>query len=49
LRLHGFDGSSLKVNDLLLAVDEKGQPMRNNSGDPVVIICNFELIWKIAE
>ena len=49
LRLHGFDGSSLKVNDLLLAIDDKGKPMRNNSGEPAVIICNFELIWKISE
>jgi hypothetical protein len=49
LRLHGFDGSSLRINDLLLAIDEKGQPMRNSSGEPVAIICNFELIWKIAE
>jgi hypothetical protein len=49
LRLHGFDGSSLKVNDLLLAIDDKGQIMRSNSGEPVVIICNFELIWKISE
>ena len=49
LKLHGFDGSSLRVNDLLLAIDDKQQIMKNNSGEPVVIICNFELIWKISE
>jgi len=48
LKLHGFDGSSLRVNDLLLAIDDKQQIMKNNSGEPVVIICNFELIWKIS-
>jgi len=49
LKLHGFDGTSLKVNDLLLAIDDKQQIMENSSGDPVVIICNFELIWKMSE
>lgn len=45
----GYDGSLLKANDLLLAVDEKGQIMKDPSGEPDVIICNFEVIWKIAE
>jgi hypothetical protein len=49
LKLHDFDGSSLRVNDLLLAIDDKQQIMKNNSGEPVVIICNLELIWKISE
>ena len=49
LKQNGFDGSSLRANDLLLAVDDKKEIMRSNSGDPVVIICNFELIWKISE
>ena len=47
LHVHGFDGSSLKDNDLLLAVDDNGKIMKNRSGEPQVIICNFELIWKI--
>ncbi|MCL5022960.1 MAG: hypothetical protein M1497_06300 [Nitrospirae bacterium] len=44
---HGFDGSSLRPNDLLLAIDDTGETMKNASGEPEVIICNFELIWKI--
>ena len=45
----GYDGSLLKANDLLLAVDSKGEPMKDPSGEPDVIICNFEVIWKIRE
>ncbi len=45
----GYDGSLLKANDLLLAVDSKGKIMNNSYGEPVVFICNFELIWKIPE
>ncbi len=48
LKQHGFDGSSLKANDLLLAVDEKKEILKNASGEPMVLICNFELIWKIS-
>jgi len=47
LQMHGFDGSSLKTNDLLLAVDDNGEIMKNRAGEPQVIICNFELIWKL--
>lgn len=48
LRQNGFDGSSLRANDLLLAVDDKKEIMKNNSGEAMVLICNFELIWKIS-
>jgi hypothetical protein len=48
LEQNGFDGSSLRANDLLLAVDDKKEIMKSNSGEPVVIVCNFELIWKIS-
>jgi len=44
----GYDGSSLKANDLLVAVDDAGEMMRTDSGEPQVLICNFELIWKIS-
>lgn len=43
-----YDGSLLKTNDLLLAVNDDGEIMKNNSGEPEVIICNFELIWKVS-
>jgi hypothetical protein len=49
LRKIGYDGSLLKANDLLLAVDSKGKIMNNSGGEPEVIVCNFELIWKIPE
>jgi hypothetical protein len=47
LREAGYDGSLLKANDLLLAVDAKGGIMKDKSREPDVIICNFEMIWKI--
>jgi hypothetical protein len=49
LRRAGYDGSLLRANDLLLAVDSNGKIMNNSCGGPEVIICNFELIWKIPE
>ena len=49
LRNAGYDGSLLKPNDLLLAVDSTGKIMNNRYGEPEVIICNFELIWKISD
>ncbi len=45
----GYDGSLLRANDLLLAIDSNGKIMNNSYGEPQVIICNFELIWKISE
>jgi hypothetical protein len=50
-RLHeaGYDGSLLKPNDLLLAIDSQGAIMKDKSGEPDVIICNFEVLWKVAE
>jgi hypothetical protein len=47
LQKAGYDGSLLKANDLLLALDAKGEIMKDRSGEPDVIICNFETIWKL--
>jgi hypothetical protein len=47
LRNAGYDGTLLKANDLLLAVDKNGEIMKNDTGEPDVIICNLEIIWKI--
>ncbi len=47
LREAEYDGSLLKPNDLLLAVDAKGGIMKDQAGEPDVIICNFEVIWKV--
>jgi hypothetical protein len=43
----GYDGTLLRPNDLLLAVDKEGSVMTGPSGEPEVIICDFELIWKL--
>jgi hypothetical protein len=48
LRGAGFDGSLLKTNDLLLAQDAAGEIVKDKSGGPDVIICNFEVIWKVS-
>lgn len=45
----GYDGSLLKTNDLLLAVDEDGNFMKDEIGEPMIILCNFEFIWKTGE
>jgi hypothetical protein len=44
-----YDGSLLKPNDLLLAIDRNGEIAEDNSGNTLVIICNFERIWKCPE
>ncbi len=44
---NNYDGSLLKPNDLLLAINSKGDIVRDDLGCPLVIICNFELIWKM--
>ncbi len=48
LRAAGYDGSLLKADDLLIALDSKGQIMKDKSGEPDVIICNFEIVWKVS-
>jgi hypothetical protein len=45
----GYDGSLLKTNDLLVAMGNNGKLMKNNTGEPEVIICNFERIWKMPD
>ncbi len=49
LRETGYDGSLLKANDLLIALDSKEKIVTDQSGEPDIIICNFEVIWKIAD
>ncbi len=48
LREAGYDGSLLKANDLLLAINAGGEIMKDKAGEPDVIICNFEVIWKMS-
>lgn len=48
LKQIGFDGSSLRPNDLLLATNDNKEIMRDSSGEPMVLVCNFELIWKVS-
>ncbi len=47
LRNAGYDGSLLKPNDLLLAVDSSGEIILDATGEPLVLICNFEFIWTL--
>jgi hypothetical protein len=47
LKEAGYDGSLLKVNDILLTLDNKGEIVNDSSGEPDVIICNFEIIWRL--
>jgi hypothetical protein len=47
LRNAGYDGSLLKANDLLMVLDSNGEIVKDSSGSPDIIICNFEIIWKI--
>ena len=49
LKSAGYDGSLLQLNDLLLAVNDKGEIIRNQAGEPEVIIFNFEVIWKVPD
>jgi len=49
LREAGYDGSLLEANDLLIALDAGKAIMKNVSGEPEVIICNFERIRKLDD
>jgi hypothetical protein len=49
LREAGYDGSLLKANDLLVSLDTRGEIVKAKSGEPDIIICNFEVIWKTAD
>jgi len=42
----GYDGSLIKLNDLLITLNAQGGIVKERSGEPDVIICNFEVIWK---
>jgi hypothetical protein len=44
----GYDGSLLRPCDLLMSIDENGGIVRDDCGLPVVVICNFQRIWKIS-
>ena len=48
LRIAGYDGTLLKANDLLLALNAKGEIMKDRTNEPDLIICNFEIIWKVS-
>jgi hypothetical protein len=45
----GYDGTLLRATDLLLAMDDKGNLMLTTEGEPHVIICDFELVWKMND
>ena len=43
----GYNGTLLKLHDLILSVTNDGCIIEDSSGNPLVVICNFEYIWKI--
>ncbi len=47
LRNAGYDGTLLRPNDLIVAVDPQGQLLKDAEGMPEVRITNFELIGKL--
>ena len=49
LRHVHYDGALLKPNDLLLATDSSGELVTDASGSPLVLICNFEFLWRLPE
>jgi hypothetical protein len=48
LRQFNYDGTLLKSHDLLLAMYGKGEIVNDSFDNPMVIICNFEHIWKCS-
>jgi hypothetical protein len=42
----GYIGTLLKLDDLVLSVDNDDRIIKDDTGSPVVVICNFEYIWK---
>ena len=42
----GYNGTLLKLHDLVLSVDSDGRIIKDSTGSPFVVICNFEYIWK---
>lgn len=42
----GYNGTLLKLHDLIMSVDVDGHIVMDSTGNPLVIICNFEYIWK---
>jgi len=45
----GYDGSMLKANDLIIAIDHGGAVVRREDGRPDAIITNFEFIWRLPK
>ena len=44
----GYNGSLLKLDELVLSVDNNGRIVKDDTGGPKVVICNFEYIWKVS-
>jgi hypothetical protein len=41
-----YIGTLLKLDDLVLSIDNNGRIIKDDTGSPLVVICNFEYIWK---
>jgi hypothetical protein len=44
----GYDGMYLKPDDLLIAIDGRGDIVMDDSGLPMVVICNFEALYRLS-
>lgn len=49
LKNAGYEGSLLKPHDLLMSIDQDGEIVNDDEGSPVVVICNFQYIWKTLD
>jgi len=48
LKNAGYEGSLLKPDDLLMSIDQNRKIVKDSDGEPVVVICNFQYIWKLS-
>jgi hypothetical protein len=44
----GFNGTLLNQHDLLVSIDSSGSLVKDLTGKPVVVVCNFKHIWKVS-
>ncbi len=49
LAVAGFEDLSLSGKHLLLSLCDRGELVRSNTGDPEVVVCNFELLRRTVD
>jgi hypothetical protein len=48
LKKAGYEGSLLRPHDLLMSIDQDGEIVKDSDNNPIVVICNFQYIWKLS-